>query len=179
MIGHYLEFDGLGDARSVEGGLTLLGGIAGAVLINVRACRVPFPFFQVMDGAEIGLAFGIAFGRIGDLIIGITSASRRAGSSRGKYKGVHAGGLPALPMCRTTLEGARSVLTTTRTTLSRRGGEVSSTGIGVHQTALYDMFFATLLFLILYVISGRPRRLRSSPSARRDLRRDQASSRTS
>ena len=54
-----------------EGGLTLLGGIAGAVLINIpiiRRCHLSF--LQVMDGAVIGLAFGIAFGRIGDLIIG-------------------------------------------------------------------------------------------------------------
>jgi prolipoprotein diacylglyceryltransferase len=31
--------------------------------------------------------------------------------------------------------------------------------VGVHQTALYDMFFATVLFLILYGLSRSPRRL--------------------
>ena len=34
-----------------------------------------------------------------------------------------------------------------------------STGVGVHQTALYDMVFATVLFLILYGMSRQPRRL--------------------
>ena len=33
------------------------------------------------------------------------------------------------------------------------------TGIGVHQTALYDMIFASVLFLLLFGLSRRPRRL--------------------
>jgi phosphatidylglycerol:prolipoprotein diacylglycerol transferase len=54
-----------------RGGLTIIGGMAGAVLINVPLMRRSgYSFFQVMDGAVIGLAFGVAFGRIGDLIIG-------------------------------------------------------------------------------------------------------------
>ena len=36
---------------------------------------------------------------------------------------------------------------------------VLATGVGVHQTALYDMFFATCLFLVLYGLSRAPRRL--------------------
>src|SRR6185436_15024739 len=41
-----------------NGGLTLLGGIAGAVLINIPLFRkYHYSFFQVMDGAVIGLAF--------------------------------------------------------------------------------------------------------------------------
>ena len=72
VIGHFSEFDGVADMLALwNGGLTLLGGIAGAILINIPLFRrYHYSFFQVMDGAVIGLAFGIAFGRIGDLIIG-------------------------------------------------------------------------------------------------------------
>jgi prolipoprotein diacylglyceryltransferase len=34
-----------------------------------------------------------------------------------------------------------------------------ASGVGVHQTALYDMVSATLLFLLLYALSLQPRRL--------------------
>ena len=54
-----------------NGGISLLGGIAGAVLINVpRVRRRGYRFFQVADVVAPALAFGIAIGRIGDLIIG-------------------------------------------------------------------------------------------------------------
>ena len=54
-----------------RGGISLLGGIAGAVLINVpRFRRYGYRFFQVADPGAVALALGIAIGRIGDLIIG-------------------------------------------------------------------------------------------------------------
>ncbi|HYX79568.1 MAG TPA: prolipoprotein diacylglyceryl transferase family protein, partial [Actinomycetota bacterium] len=43
-------------------------------------------------------------------------------------------------------------------TLFGPGGDVLRQGIGVHQTALYDMASATLLFLFLYVLSRSSRR---------------------
>ena len=43
--------------------------------------------------------------------------------------------------------------------LTSRTGELLGAGVGVHQTALYDMFFATCLFLVLYTLSRAPRRL--------------------
>jgi len=60
--------------------------------------------------------------------------------------------------CRGTLE-AGQILTITHqnATLTSATGEVLGTGVGVHQTALYDMIFATLLFLLLYGLSRRPR----------------------
>jgi prolipoprotein diacylglyceryltransferase len=62
--------------------------------------------------------------------------------------------------CTGTLD-AGQVLTITHqnATLTSASGEILSTGVGVHQTALYDMIFATLLFLLLYGLSRKPRRL--------------------
>jgi len=163
VIGHFSEFDGVGDMLALwNGGLTLLGGIAGAVLINIPLFRkYHYSFFQVMDGAVIGLAFGIAFGRIGDLIIGDHLGKPTSWLLAFQYEGGQLSGFTcAADTCRATLEGGQ-VLTITHqaATLTSRTGEVLGTGVGVHQTALYDMFFATCLFLILYALSRAPRRL--------------------
>jgi prolipoprotein diacylglyceryl transferase len=163
VIGHYSEFEGLGDMLALwNGGLTLLGGIAGAVLINIPLFRrFHYSFFQVMDGAVIGLAFGIAFGRIGDLIIGDHIGKPTSWLLAFRYEGGQLSGFTcAAETCRATLEGDQ-VLTITQqaATLTSRSGEVLGAGVGVHQTALYDMFFATCLFLILYALSRAPRRL--------------------
>jgi phosphatidylglycerol:prolipoprotein diacylglycerol transferase len=162
VIGHWSEFDGVADALALwNGGLTLLGGIAGAVLINLpRFRRYGYSFFQVMDGAVIGLAFGIAFGRIGDLIIGDHLGTPSSWLLAFRYEGgVPAGFSCVADVCRTTLEGDQ-VLEISRSgaTLTSASGEVLATGVGVHQTALYDMIFATFLFLVLYALSRSPRR---------------------
>jgi prolipoprotein diacylglyceryl transferase len=163
VIGHFSEFDGVGDMLALwNGGLTLLGGIAGAVLINIPLFRkYHYSFFQVMDGAVIGLAFGIAFGRIGDLIIGDHLGKPTSWLLAFQYEGGQLSGFTcAADTCRATLEGGQ-VLTITHqaATLTSRTGEVLGAGVGVHQTALYDMIFATCLFLILYALSRAPRRL--------------------
>jgi phosphatidylglycerol:prolipoprotein diacylglycerol transferase len=164
VIGHWSEFDGVVDAIALwNGGLTLLGGIAGAVLINVpRFRRYGYRFFQVMDGAVIGLAFGIAFGRIGDLIIGDHLGKPTSWLLAFAYEGGNLAGFDCTTVpgtCRGTLE-AGQILTITHqnATLTSASGEILGTGVGVHQTALYDMIFATLLFLLLYALSRRPRR---------------------
>ena len=163
VIGHYSEFDGLGDMLALwNGGLTLLGGIAGAVLINIPIMRKNhLSFFQVMDGAVIGLAFGIAFGRIGDLIIGDHFGKPTSWLLAFRYEGgVPAGFSCVADVCRTTLEQGQVLTISPQTArLTSASGEVLSTGVGVHQTALCDMFFATVLFLILYGLSRQPRRL--------------------
>jgi phosphatidylglycerol---prolipoprotein diacylglyceryl transferase len=163
VIGHWSELEEPLDALRVwEGGLTLLGGIAGAVLVNVpNIRRYGYSFFQVVDGAAMGLAFGIAFGRIGDLIIGDHLGKPTSWLLAWQYDGGTPAGFSCIAdACRTTLQGGKELLlTTTGSTLSAPGGEVLGTGIGVHQTALYDMGFATLLFLLLYALSRQPRRL--------------------
>jgi phosphatidylglycerol:prolipoprotein diacylglycerol transferase len=163
VIGHYAEFDSAADMLALwEGGLTLMGGIAGAVLINIPLFRrYHYGFFQVMDGAVIGLAFGIAFGRIGDLIIGDHFGKPTSWLLAFQYRGgVPAGFSCVAGTCATTLEGDQVLEISRRgATLTSATGEVLGTGVGVHQTALYDMFFATVLFLILYGLSRSPRRL--------------------
>ena len=163
VIGHFSEFDGLADMLALwNGGLTLLGGIAGAILINIPLFRkYHYSFFQVMDGAVIGLAFGIAFGRIGDLIIGDHLGKPTSWLLAFRYEGGNLSGFTcAAGACRATLEGGQ-ILTITHQAarLTSPTGRLLGAGIGVHQTALYDMFFATCLFLVLYTLSRAPRRL--------------------
>jgi phosphatidylglycerol---prolipoprotein diacylglyceryl transferase len=163
VIGHFSEFDGVGDMLALwNGGLTLLGGIAGAILINIPLFRkYHYSFFQVMDGAVIGLAFGIAFGRIGDLIIGDHLGKPTSWLLAFQYEGGNLSGFTcAAGTCRATLEGGQ-VLTITHEAarLTTPAGRLIAEGVGVHQTALYDMFFATCLFLVLYAMSRVPRRL--------------------
>lgn len=163
VIGHFSEFDSVGDMLALwRGGLTIVGGMAGAVLINVPLMRrYGYSFFQVMDGAVIGLAFGIAFGRIGDLIIGDHLGKPTSWLLAFRYEGGQLAGFSCVAdTCRTTLEGGQ-ILEVTRqgATLTSSAGEVLGTGVGVHQTALYDMVSATFLFLLLYLLSRKPRRL--------------------
>jgi phosphatidylglycerol---prolipoprotein diacylglyceryl transferase len=163
VIAHFSEFDGVFDMLAIwRGGISLLGGIAGAVLVNVPMMRrFGYGFFQVMDGAVIGLAFGIAFGRIGDLIIGDHFGKPTSWLLAFQY----GGGLPAgfscvAGACRTTLQGGQElIISRTDAVLLSPSGETLMTGVGVHQTALYDMISATLLFLLLYALSRRERRL--------------------
>jgi phosphatidylglycerol:prolipoprotein diacylglycerol transferase len=163
VIGHFSEFDSIGEMLALwKGGLTIMGGMAGAVLINLPLMRrYGYRFFQVMDGAVIGLAFGIAFGRIGDLIIGDHFGKPTSWPFAFQFQGgTPAGFACAADTCRTTLEGGQILeLTRQSATLSSATGRVLETGVGIHQTALYDMFFATLLFLVLYLLSRSPRRL--------------------
>lgn len=163
VIGHWSELDGPLEAFKVwEGGISLLGGIAGAVLLNIpNIRRFGYSFFQVVDGAVMGLAFGIAFGRIGDLIIGDHLGKPTSWPLAWQYGG---GKLPGFSCvadtCTAVLQGGKTLeLTRTGAKLFAPTGELLGSGTGVHQTALYDMFLATLLFITLYLLSRKPRRL--------------------
>ena len=162
VIGHFSEFDNLGEMLALwRGGLTLLGGITGGVLINVPLFRrYGYSFFQAIDGAAIGLAFGIAFGRIGDLIIGDHLGKPTSWLLAFQYEGGQLPGFSCVAeTCRATLEGGRLLeLSRSGATLTSNTGEILGQGVGVHQTALYDMVSATLLFFFLYVLSRRPLR---------------------
>jgi phosphatidylglycerol:prolipoprotein diacylglycerol transferase len=162
VIAHYSEFDDLGQMLAIwRGGISLLGGIAGAILINIPYMRRHgLGFFRVMDGAVIGIAFGIAFGRIGDLIIGDHLGVPTSWALAFRYEGGNLAGFDcASATCSAVLQGGKELLVTkTGATLFSAGGDVLRTGVGVHQTALYDMVSATLLFLLLYHLSRAPRR---------------------
>lgn len=161
VIGHFSEFESVGEMLALwRGGLTLLGGMAGGILINIPLFRrFGYSFFQVMDGAVIGLAFGIAFGRIGDLIIGDHLGKPTSWLLAFRYEG---GPLPGFSCvsetCRATLEGAQVLELTRGSATLTSAGELLGQGVGVHQTALYDMVGATLLFVLLYAMSRGPRR---------------------
>lgn len=163
VIAHVSEFDGIADMFAIwNGGISLLGGIAGAVLFNLPLIRRNgYGFFQVLDGAVMGLAFGIAFGRIGDLIIGDHLGKPTSWLLAWQYRGGQLPGFTCVAdACTATLQGGKQLLLThTSATLASPTGEVLSTGAGVHQTALYDMISATLLFILLYLLSRTDRRL--------------------
>jgi phosphatidylglycerol:prolipoprotein diacylglycerol transferase len=163
VIAHYADFQNLWDMLAIwRGGISLLGGIAGAILINLPYMRRHrFGFFQVMDGAVIGIAFGIAFGRIGDLIIGDHLGVPTSWALAFRYEGGNLAGFDCLNgACSAVLQGGKQLLITkTGASLYAPSGAILAKGVGVHQTALYDMISATFLFLLLYRLSRSPRRM--------------------
>jgi phosphatidylglycerol---prolipoprotein diacylglyceryl transferase len=163
VLGHFSEFDSFGDMLAIwRGGISLIGGIVGAILFAYPVMRRHgYRFFQVMDPAAIGLAFGIFIGRFGDLVIGDHLGKPTDFFLGWAYRG---GQLPG-PWVETSAGQWTASLSGGYTeTLSRsgaeliRGGETIATGAGVHQTALYDLFIALGLFLFLYWLNRRPRR---------------------
>ena len=163
VIGHFSEFDNLGQMLAIwRGGISLLGGIAGGVLINVpRVRRRGYRFFQVADAVAPALAFGIAIGRIGDLIIGDHLGKPTSWLLAWTYRG----GTLAPPFrcvadtCQAALQGGHlEVVTRTGVRLLDAQGNVIAQGAGLHQTALYDMIIAWGLFAFLWFFMKRPRR---------------------
>ena len=171
VLGHWSDFsdDPLSALRIWEGGISLVGGIAGAVIFAYPVMRkFNYRFLQVMDSAAIGLAFGIMIGRIGDLVIGdhlgkptdfFLGWAYRGGELPGPW-----GGTPATGWAARLPGGFIETLTRDGAELCRAApdgvscGEVIATGAGVHQTALYDLFIAGGLFLFLRWLNRRPRR---------------------
>jgi phosphatidylglycerol---prolipoprotein diacylglyceryl transferase len=164
VIAHYSEFNGIGDMLAIyRGGISLLGGIAGAVAFAYPIMRRHgYRLFQVMDGAAIGLALGVFVGRIGDLIIGDhlgkpTNAPWAFSYHGGKLSGFDCAG----GSCSETLLQGSHTLTISpgKATLLGANGQVLGTGVGVHQTALYDFVSVALLLLFLVLVMNRkPRR---------------------
>jgi phosphatidylglycerol:prolipoprotein diacylglycerol transferase len=164
VIGHFSEFDAiLGMLKIWEGGISLLGGIAGAVIVNVpRIRRRGYRFFQVADPVAPALALGIAVGRIGDLMI----ADHLGKPTSWLLAWTYEGGTIAPPFscedgfCEASLQGGHvETITREGSRLLDSTGRVIAEGVGVHQAALYDMMSAAALFLLLFVVlMRRPRR---------------------
>ena len=170
VLGHLEDFESFVDMLKIwEGGISLIGGIAGAVMLAYPVMRrYDYRFLQVMDSAAIGLPFGIFIGRIGDLVIGDHLGkptlfpgawSYRGGELPGPWTGTEATGWTA------SLEGGQvEQLTRDGATLCKATpdgfgcAQVIAEGPGVHQTALYDFFIALGLFFLLRWMSKRPRR---------------------
>jgi len=151
VIGHFNEFDGIVDMLSIwRGGISLIGGIVGAMALAYPIMRrYGYRFLQVMDSAAIGLAFGIMVGRIGDLVIGDHLGKHTTFFLGFRYSG---GDLPGY-----TCLGER-MFQECHTTLANGTQQVIRHGDVVHQTALYDMLIAGVLFALLFWINRRPRR---------------------
>jgi phosphatidylglycerol---prolipoprotein diacylglyceryl transferase len=163
VLAHFSEFDNLGQMLAIwRGGISLLGGIAGAILINVhRLRRYGYRFFQVVDPGAVAVALGITIGRIGDLIIGDHLGRPTSWLLAWRYSG----GTLAPPftcaadVCQATLQGGHlERISRDGATLFGADGAVLAQGVGVHQTAMYDMILAGLLFGLLWYLQKRPRR---------------------
>jgi phosphatidylglycerol:prolipoprotein diacylglycerol transferase len=164
VVGHLDEFDSFGDMLAIwRGGITLVGGILGAVFVAYPFMRkFGYRFRQVMDAAAPGLALGIIIGRIGDLVIGDHFGEPTNFFLGFRYEG---GTLPGpwferapgqwvaqLP------EGHTQFLSEAGASLVGPDGQVLAAGQAVHQTALYDFFIAIGLLLFLLWLNRKPRR---------------------
>jgi phosphatidylglycerol---prolipoprotein diacylglyceryl transferase len=135
--------DLLGIFKVWEGGISLLGGIAGGILFSLPyARRKTMGFWATLDLAVPGLALGIVVGRIGDLIIGD-----------------HLGKPTDFALGWRCLGEAGGVNPTPAAVYTQALRESSPPSLGcfdvtLHQTALYD-FVSTLLLLALLLWLGR------------------------
>jgi len=165
VIAHLEDYEGnVLEMLSIwKGGISLLGGIAGAILVNVPIMRRRgYRFFQVMDAAVIALALGIAIGRVGDLVIGDHLGKPTDFPLAFSYLG----GQLAPPfhceddkVCRAVLEDGSALTITEREVVQTSAeGDTIARGEGVHQTALYDILGAWPLFFLLRGMNRRPRR---------------------
>jgi phosphatidylglycerol:prolipoprotein diacylglycerol transferase len=131
VVNHLGDYAGdlLGILRVWEGGFSLLGGLAGAVVAGYPKLRsLGIPFWRFMDMAVPGVALGIAVGRTGDLII-----ADHLGKRTGSFLGY---------VCPEVETGSPCV---------------APVGEAVHQTALYDMVGVAVVFAVLVVLARRPR----------------------
>ncbi len=147
VLGHFSEVtdggdDLLGIFKIYEGGISLLGGITGAVLLALPyVIRKKMGFWRMTDLAVPGLALGIVIGRIGDLMIG-DHLGKETDFALGWRCTGESGGVE--PVSAATYE---------------RLADSAPPSLGcfdvvVHQTALYD-FVSTILLLALLLYLGR------------------------
>ena len=165
VIAHVSDFESPLEWLQIwKGGISLLGGIAGATIanaVNIKRQTYRFRFFHIADTITPCLALGISVGRIGDLIIGDHLGKPTSWLLAWTYEG----GRLAPPFscvrdaCTATLHGGfRETFDRTGATLSDAAGTVLERGVGVHQTALYDMLLAGILFTLLWRFIRSPRR---------------------
>lgn len=115
--GDYLD-DPLRVLRLWEGGFSLLGGIAAALLaILPEIRRHGLDFWAVIDAAAPGLALGIAVGRVGDLVV-----ADHLGKPTEFFLGFRCPDADTASPC------------------------IAPVGHAVHQPALYDLVSALALF---------------------------------
>ena len=153
VLGHLPEVTNegknlLGVFEVWKGGISLLGGITGAVLAALPyMIKKKMGFWRMMDLAAPGLALGIVIGRIGDLVIGDHLGDPTSFALGWRCTG-ESGGVAPLSAERYFEEAA-----------SNGPPSLGCYDLTLHQTALYD-FFSSLLLLGVLLWLGR--RVRSS-----------------
>src|SRR3954452_3626462 len=125
VVNHAGDYDNVVDVLKVwQGGISLLGGFAGAILLALPEMRKrKLSFWKVMDAAAPGMALGVIIGRIGDLIV-----ADHLGKATSFFLGYKCPSVATASPCG---PGA----TATQPTV----------GAVVHQTALYDLILVTIL----------------------------------
>jgi phosphatidylglycerol:prolipoprotein diacylglycerol transferase len=152
VLGHFSEVTGggedlLGVFKVWEGGISLLGGMTGAVLAGlpyVRRHRLGF--WRMADLAAPSLVLGIGIGRIGDLLIGDHIGKPTDFALGWRCLG-ESGGIdpqPAEAYMRALARGDPPAL--------------GCYDVVLHQTALYDFVSAWVLFGVLIWLGRRVRR---------------------
>lgn len=129
-LGHWREFSGPLDYIAVwNGGMSLLGGLIGAVIAGgFVARRERLAVIPLLDTAAPGLALGIAIGRLSDLIIGD-----------------HLGKPTSLPWGFKFAGGMHPL------------AGMPEVGAVVHPVALYDLILTMVLFVVLIRFLRMPR----------------------
>jgi phosphatidylglycerol:prolipoprotein diacylglycerol transferase len=136
-LGDYIPDDPLGIFRIWEGGIVFYGGVFGGIAAAIPYLRRNgIPIWQAMDAAAPGFPLGLIFGRIGDLVIG----DHLGGPTTLPWGFRYAGG--QLPGCPAAVDSGISCPVI---------GEV------VHQTALYDLASALVLFPVVLLLTRRRR----------------------
>ena len=162
VLTHLSQYHNIGDVLAIwRGGLSLLGGIVGAIV----ACfpllrRLKVPFFTAMDAASFGIPMGIVIGRVGDLIIGDHLGKPTSWALAFQYHGGNLSGYDcALNTCTIGLAGGHTqTISAAGATLANSSGSVLGHGVGVHQTAMYDFVIAMGLVLFILFLERVPRR---------------------
>ena len=133
--------DPLGWFRVWEGGLSLLGGIAGAILAAVPyVLRRRFSIPLLLDSVAPGLALGIFLGRIGDLVIGEHLGGETTFALGWRCTGAFRDAGAPYPFPRPgpgTVQGCFDAV--------------------LHQTALYDFLAGGIIFAALLLLERKPR----------------------
>ncbi|MFP5298627.1 MAG: prolipoprotein diacylglyceryl transferase [Actinomycetota bacterium] len=151
VLGHLPEVtddwsDPLGIFKVWEGGISLLGGITGAVIFALPyMIKHKMGFWRSVDLAAPGLALGILIGRLGDLIIGD-----------------HLGDPTDLPFGWRCLGSDGQPPLPAEQYMERfNAGNPPSLGcydIVLHQTALYDFISTAVLFGVLLWVGRKARK---------------------
>jgi phosphatidylglycerol---prolipoprotein diacylglyceryl transferase len=159
---HLSEFKNVVDVLKVyQGGLSQLGGVAGAILLaSLVVRRHHLPLLPGLDAAALGIPLGVVLGRVGDLIIGDHLGKPTSWALAFKYLGGQLSGYTCNPLsCTIQLSGGKvQAISQSGAVLRDAAGTVIGHGVGVHQTAMYDLFMTMGLVVFLVYLNGKVRR---------------------